>query len=123
MRWDTDKGHGSAAWPTPSDIIDVDQWDDRVSVSSRIPMHLQLRDILLNHLRHDGYLPGTRLPTQSSLVRRFNLGRTTARRALNALITDGYATRAPGTNTLILQKLPSVGTPTAPPVRTGPGGL
>lgn len=82
-------------------------------------MHLQLREILVAHLRHDGYRRGTRLPTQSSLVPRFNLGRTTARRALNALIIDGYAKRVPGTDRLILQKLPPFGA--LPTPRAGAG--
>jgi DNA-binding transcriptional regulator YhcF (GntR family) len=95
--------------------IDVDEWDDVINVSSRIPLHAQLRDILLDHLRRDGYPLGTRLPTQARLVQRFHLGKVTVRRAVTSLIDDGYVTRVPGTDQLILQKRPQVASP--PPRR------
>jgi DNA-binding transcriptional regulator YhcF (GntR family) len=101
-----DKPPGRGAGPVG---IDVDQWEDVISFSSRIPLHAQLRDILLDHLHRDGYPLGTRLPTQARLVQRFHLGRTTVRRAVTSLVDDGYVARVAGTDQLILQKRPPVG--------------
>jgi len=90
-------------------MIDATDWHDGVSVSSRIPLHAQLLDILIDHLSHDGYLSGALLPTERSLVRHFNLGRITVRRALDALVAAGYAQPVPGTSRLRLQSPPSSG--------------
>lgn len=88
--------------------IDIDHWDDVISFSSRIPLHVQLRKIVLDHLRRCGYPAGTRFPTQARLVQRFALGRNTVRRVVNSLIDDGYLARVPGSDRLNLRERPPV---------------
>lgn len=53
----------------------------------------------------DGHLkPGDQLPTESELMERFNVGRSTARAAMGALEVDGLIWRGQGRGTFVKQR-------------------
>jgi GntR family transcriptional regulator len=55
----------------------------------RRPLPLQVRDEILALISRDGLRPGDRLPAESEISGRFQVGRTTAREALKLLEQDG----------------------------------
>jgi GntR family transcriptional regulator len=55
----------------------------------RRPLPLQVRDGILTLIARDGLRPGDRLPPESEIAERFQVGRTTAREALKLLEQDG----------------------------------
>ncbi len=85
-------------------IVPVAQWHDHILISSPIPMHAQLRQIIELHLHTDGYQIGDLLPSESQLTGRFNLSRATVRRALDPLVTDGLVSRRQGVGVVLMQQ-------------------
>ena len=55
----------------------------------RRPLPLQLRDEIMTLIAQDGLGPGDRLPAETEIAIRFDVGRTTAREALKLLEQDG----------------------------------
>ena len=87
----------------------VDQWHDHIQVSSPIPFHAQLQGILELHLYADGYRIGDLLPSEMQLASRFNLSRTTVRRAVDALLALGLVHRRQGLGTVLIRQPSSPG--------------
>jgi GntR family transcriptional regulator len=55
-----------------------------------------LRDALMNQLRARGAKPGDRVPSETEIVHRFKVGRSTAREAVKLLEHDGLVEMRPG---------------------------
>lgn len=64
----------------------VDAAEDR---SHSVPKYIRLRDWLLEHMLSSGFTRGDKLPSESDLVRRFDVSRVTVRQALEALRDEG----------------------------------
>ena len=57
--------------------------------ASQAPKYIRIRDWLLDRILSAGLTRGDRLPSESDLVRQFDVSRVTVRQALEALRTDG----------------------------------
>ena len=54
------------------------------------PKYIRVRDWLMEHILSSGFARGEKLPSESDLVRRFDVSRVTVRQALDALRTEGF---------------------------------
>jgi GntR family transcriptional regulator len=55
-----------------------------------VPKYIRVRDWLMEHILSSGFARGEKLPSESDLVRRFDVSRVTVRQALDALRTEGF---------------------------------
>jgi phosphonate metabolism transcriptional regulator PhnF len=77
------------------------QLPDILRKTSGIAYYRQISDILLQKIEEGEYLPGSRLPTESDLGRRFGVNRHTAREALKKLKNDGIVFSRQGKGTFV----------------------
>jgi GntR family transcriptional regulator len=64
----------------------------------------RLRDELLEEITSSQLQPGTKLPTEGQLAKRFNVSRATVRDAVGALIEAGYVTRRRGSGSYVAER-------------------
>jgi len=64
----------------------------------------RLRDELLEEITSSQLQPGTKLPTEGELAKRFNVSRATVRDAVRALIEAGYVTRRRGSGSYVAER-------------------
>ncbi len=72
---------------------------------SDLPLWRQVHGILLKEIRGGVYRPGERLPSESSLSRRFRVARHTIRRALRSLQEAGIVRTEHGRGSVILDDI------------------
>lgn len=80
-----------------------------VDRNSADPLHLQVRQSLLEEIARGGFQPGHRLPSERELCRRFQVSRVTLRRALSGLVGDGVLVASAGRGWFVSS--PEVGEP------------
>jgi GntR family transcriptional regulator len=73
-------------------------------VSGRTLLADRLRDELLEEITSSQLQPGTKLPTEGELAKRFNVSRATVRDAVRALIEAGYVTRRRGSGSYVAER-------------------
>ena len=64
----------------------------------------RLRDELLEEITSSQLQPGTKLPTEGQLAKRFNVSRATVRDAVRALVEAGYVTRRRGSGSYVAER-------------------
>jgi GntR family transcriptional regulator len=64
----------------------------------------RLRDELLEEITSSQLPPGTKLPSESQLAKRFNVSRATVRDAVRALVEAGYVTRRRGSGSYVTER-------------------
>jgi GntR family transcriptional regulator len=72
-----------------------------INRDSSTPLYFQLKQILLETIREQNLSPGDRLPTEEQLQKRYNLSRTTVRRALHELELEGRVKRVRRRGTIV----------------------
>lgn len=77
--------------------------------------YLQIRDLLVDRFKKEGFVSGTKLSTEQELTAELGVSRSTIRQALDLLETDGIVTRKHGSGTFFVGH--------AEPERTGQTGL
>jgi DNA-binding transcriptional regulator YhcF (GntR family) len=65
------------------------------------PVYLQLKEMLQCQIERGVYFPHQKLPSERALCQHHNLSRMTARRALQALIAEGFAYTRVGKGTFV----------------------
>jgi len=65
------------------------------------PVYLQLKELLQCQIQQGIFFPHQKLPSERELCRQHNLSRMTARKALQALIAEGYAYTRVGKGTFV----------------------
>jgi GntR family transcriptional regulator len=78
--------------------------DDRIDPLAPVPPYRQIAAILKRRILSGQYLPNTRIPTESELVETFEVARTTARRAVEALRDEGLVYTVPQRGTYVAQQ-------------------
>ena len=64
--------------------------------------YIQIRDLLVDQFRKDGYEAGRKLPTELELTKRLGVSRTTIRQALELLENDGIVRKRHGSGTFFV---------------------
>lgn len=77
---------------------------DRIDPIAPVPPYRQIAEILRRRIASGGYLPDTRIPTESELVDEFEVARTTARRAVAVLREDGLIYTVPNRGSYVARK-------------------
>lgn len=75
--------------------------DFSVNRTSGIPYHIQVRNVLREHLQAGTWQPGDRLPSEPELCQMFAVSRPVIRQALNDLAQHGLVTRLKGKGTFV----------------------
>ena len=70
-------------------------------MAARTSLPDRLRDELLEEITSAQLPPGTKLPTEGELAKRFNVSRATVRDAVRALVEAGYVTRRRGSGSYV----------------------
>lgn len=68
------------------------------------PLYLQLYKDLLEKIRSGEYPPGSKLPSEKELGSVYNVSRITSKKAMDALVANGFITRTPGRGTFVLKR-------------------
>lgn len=64
----------------------------------------RLRDELLEEITSSQLVPGTKLPTEGELSKRFGVSRATVREAVRGLVEAGYVTRRRGSGSYVAER-------------------
>lgn len=68
---------------------------------SSVPLYEQLSQWLLEEVEHGRIRPGGKAPSEFEMARRFGVSRSTVRKALERLVSDGILYRRPGLGTFV----------------------
>jgi DNA-binding GntR family transcriptional regulator len=71
------------------------------------PAYVQLVNILKDQIAQGAYLPGSRLPSESELCKRYQVSPMTVRRSINILLDQGIVSTIQGSGTYV--KAPDLG--------------
>ncbi len=80
---------------------------------AEIPLYLQVRDLVLNKILAQEWLPGRKLAADRVLSRELQVNHITLGKALNMLRSEGYLIRYPGHGTFVADPLPRSQPPAA----------
>ncbi len=70
----------------------------------KMPIYLQLREIIRNKIEEGEYLPGTAIPSENKLAETFGINRLTIRNAVDALVNEGLLRRVQGKGVFVIGK-------------------
>lgn len=70
----------------------------------KMPIYLQLREIIRNKIDEGEYLPGTAIPSENKLAETFGINRITVRNAVDALANEGILKRVQGKGVFVVGK-------------------
>jgi GntR family transcriptional regulator len=73
-------------------------------VSGRTLLADRLRDELLEEISSSRLPPGTKLPSEGELAKRFNVSRATVREAVRGLVEAGYVSRRRGSGSYVTER-------------------
>ena len=68
----------------------------------KMPIYLQLREIIRNKIEEGEYLPGTAIPSENKLAETFGINRITVRNAVDALANEGILKRVQGKGVFVV---------------------
>ncbi|WP_010280760.1 GntR family transcriptional regulator [Bacillus timonensis] len=77
----------------------------RIDKQSRIPLYLQLMDIILNKIENGDYAENEKLPSERELCEMFDLSRITVRQTFQELEREGHIYKQHGKGTFVAPKL------------------
>lgn len=78
--------------------------DGRIDPTAPVPPYRQVAEILRRRIVSGKYLPDTRIPTESELVKEFEVARSTARRAVGVLREEGLIYTVPSRGSYVARK-------------------
>lgn len=74
---------------------------EKIDKQSYLPAYAQLAQILRRRISNGTYLPGSRLPSEASLAKHFDVSAMTARQAIGVLAQEGLLDRIQGSGTFV----------------------
>lgn len=77
--------------------IDTDK-----KIDYRMPIYLQLREIVRSKIEEGEYLPGMAIPSENKLAETFGINRLTVRNAVEALVNEGILQRVQGKGVFVV---------------------
>jgi GntR family transcriptional regulator len=88
-------------------IGDVTELPDvAIDRGSPVPFYFQLAEALEHEISSGRWVPGTRVPSEPDLCKRYGLSRTTIRQALARLEQEGLVSREKGRGTFVRESQP-----------------
>lgn len=74
---------------------------DQIGADSRLPLYLQLRDLLAAQIRAQKWQPGQPIPSEAELSQTYQVAVGTVRRAVETLMAEGLVERTHGRGTFV----------------------
>lgn len=74
---------------------------DQTGADSRLPLYLQLRDLLATQIRAQKWQPGQPIPSEAELSQTYQVAVGTVRRAVETLMAEGLVERTHGRGTFV----------------------
>jgi len=74
---------------------------DADSPLKNIPLSEQVIEIIINRIKDGTYPPGTQIPPENNLAKRFDVSRSTIRKAMSALAARGMVVQKHGVGTFV----------------------
>lgn len=68
------------------------------------PIHLRIRQFILDGIREHRFLPGAKIPTEAELVLQFGVSRMTVNKAVRDLASEGILIRFAGDGTYVAER-------------------
>lgn len=78
------------------------QQDTDAKLDYRMPIYLQLREIVRSKIEEGVYLPGTAIPSENKLAETFGINCLTVRNAVDALVNEGILRRVQGKGVFVV---------------------
>lgn len=70
----------------------------------RMPLYIQLQDIIIKKIEEKKYLPGEAIPSERKMAETYGVNRMTVKSAINKLVEQGYLIRKLGAGTYVAQR-------------------
>lgn len=70
----------------------------------RMPLYIQLQDIIIKKIEEKKYLPGEAIPSERKMAETYGVNRMTVKRAISKLVEEGYLYSKAGAGTYVRQK-------------------
>lgn len=70
----------------------------------RMPLYIQLQDIIIKKIEEKKYLPGEAIPSERKMAETYGVNRMTVKRAVEKLVEEGYLIRRPGSGTFVAKR-------------------
>lgn len=83
-------------------VIDGKSDTHDMKLDYRMPIYLQLREIVRSKIDDGEYLPGTAIPSENKLAETFGINRLTVRNAVDALVHEGVLRRVQGKGVFVV---------------------
>ncbi len=75
---------------------------EKKELDYRMPIYLQLREIVRGKIEDGEYTPGTAIPSENKLAETFGINRITVRNAVDALVNEGILQRVQGKGVFVV---------------------
>ena len=70
----------------------------------RMPLYLQLKEMIIQRILDKEYLPGEKLPSERDMAETYQINRMTVKNAINSLVEDGYLYKIKNKGTFVVKK-------------------
>ena len=70
----------------------------------RMPMYIQLQDIIIKKIEEKKYLPGEAIPSERKMAETYGVNRMTVKRAVTKLVEQGYLNSKQGAGTFVAKR-------------------
>lgn len=77
--------------------------ESSINRQSKMPLHVQLYEILRGNILRGDWVVGEMIPTEPELIEQYGVSRITVRQALNRLVNEGLIYRQQGRGTFIAE--------------------
>jgi GntR family transcriptional regulator len=74
-----------------------------INRESDLPLHVQLREVLIEQIKRGDWKPGMRIPGDEELCEIYKLSRTVVRQALGEMVFEGWIYRERGKGTFVAE--------------------
>jgi len=79
---------------------------EEIHLESPVPLYKQMCDILRREIESQGFPPGTRLPTEKEMAKRFGVSLITVRGCVGEMVREGILVRRQGRGTFVASRKP-----------------
>lgn len=77
--------------------------DKMEKIDYRLPMHIQLKEIIKRKIMEEEYKLGEQIPSEREMAMMYGLNRMTVKNAINGLVEEGFLKRVHGSGTYVIK--------------------
>lgn len=74
-----------------------------------VPLYIQLKNELIQKIKNEQWKVDEKIPTEMELMKKYDIGRDTVRKALGILVQEGYVYKKRGIGTFVSKRHISIG--------------